>query len=397
MTVQPIEIVSDIQPTFTCDSCGLDFEGLSYYFGGGEEVCESCFDVADTCHRCGITEGPDRISGRNRDGQPICVLCGANEYSYCSNCDVLVRDHYFDSHFDMCQTCVAEIASACDGCGEMVENDWLVFRGGNCYCDSCQYDARPVGIHGYHDGHPMGMKFHGEGRTFFGIEFEMAGDFEEIESAGPSLEYLESAHLGHAEEDSSVDGLEWISMPATLEEWRGEFGALVRGGLADLQSVGLYADSPDCGQHIHVSRDAFDGRSHLARFVSFFSANPEFTLDLSGRADLDQWASVDSFSRPGSLRDKILMGGDRYCAVNLRPRATVEVRIWAGTDNFEDTLGAVEFLAALVEFTAGLTVGAVMIGALDASSFGAWLADSEQAARFPHALDLVRARTDALD
>ncbi len=372
------------------------------------ETCAACVALLIECASCGVETHPDHVL-HTRSGLPICDdPCQLDRYSYCDSCDVLVLDEYFNGEMGMCRRCVHRNYTQCDSCASWVWDEDLMYNHDGGYCEVCYESDRPEGVHDYKDGAPWGIEFidyanGAEERNnemtraqYFGVEFEMEGQSHGISDI---LARAERTRDGHAETDSSVEGIEFISQPATLEAWRGYYGARISDYLTDLQGRGYRAGSYECGAHVHISRLAFTGTRHLATFAAFFVYNENFTLAVSGRDSLDQWASTKKWRAAfgESLRDAVRGhcrhgARDRYRAVNLSPRDTVEIRIWTGTDDFAMTLGSIEFVAALVEFTRGMSSSDVLAGGLVADSFVTWLADSAQSDRYAHAVELIKHR-----
>lgn len=345
------------------------------------------------CHRCEERYSLDDLAGTNRNGNWLCEDCVMNHgYTYAECCDAYVT--HFNSDYDVCSRC-AEDYVTCEDCGYSAHCDsyaviWSDYRDA-WYCESCfpgDEDMLP-GVYDYHSGHPMGLRFIGNGRAHFGVEFELAG------YGDPSftLSRMDDKHLAHGEMDSSVDGFEFISQPATLDEWRGAFGLDIMRALEELQREGFSGNDTQCGQHVHISRKAFDNPAHIARFAAFFTLNPTDIVELSGRDSeyhLSNYADVctmqygalmegSKVGTPGFYRTRAL---PRMAAVNLTNADTVEIRIWAGTDNFEHTLGAIEFIAALVEYTRDMDSTDVAIGALHRDNVETFL---NTTARYRHA------------
>ena len=384
-----------------CADCGQNFTEAGTIVSSGA-VCPDCADDYVSCRRCDEMTHTDYIGGYNRDGNAICDACHARDYTYCVSCEVSVRDGYYNVIADACNRCASELGSDCESCGEWVSFDWGYSNSRGYFCEYCYREESPEGIHEYHAGAPWGIEFISQetadsdelreyvsSAVHFGVEFEMEGYSSDVAAI---TSVSEMNHDAHAELDSSVEGIEFISQPATLEAWRGRYGARMAEYLRGFRGEGFTAGAADCGAHVHVSRTAFADDSHLARFATFFVHNPEFVTELSGRDSVEQWASVEKY-RAGALRDEVKgRFGDRYRAVNLRNSATVEIRIFAGTDEFAETLGQIEFISALVEFTRELPISAIMSGALLADNFTAWIADNR--AQFPNAVALMITRTE---
>lgn len=385
--MQTVELFGADSVNNVCKRCGDSYLGNGFDVGT-DTVCSVCFSNYQNCRACDEPTHLDDIGGTVRSGAILCESCAdGGDYAYCDRCGTHVMSRAYDEQWSACVSyCLPDIATGCINCGDMTDNDYLNYnRHGEPLCEWCYEDDRPDYVHSYHAGHPMGLRFHGGmgdiWGTFFGVEFEMEGILQDTDV----LQTAQEMHDAHAEEDSSVEGIEFISQPATLEAWRGEYGERMRNYLGELNRQGLTGSAVECGAHIHVSRSAFTDRAHLARFSVWFIHNADMVESLSGReSGLEQWASLKPYDR-GELSRSMRYGGDRYRAVNLRNLNTVEVRVFAGTDDFDVTTARIEFLAALVEYTRDLHTSDVMLGALLMDSFAAWLSDDDQATRYARA------------
>ena len=127
-----------------------------------------------------------------------------------------------------------------------------------------------------------------------------------------------------------------------------------------LKENNLYAHwARDCGFHVHVSRRAISPINiyKLALFL-YREENYQFNLDVSQRSEgrLEQWSSLD---QPASKRTLIRACRnyeiatyeiDRYTALNLQNRNTIEFRIFRGTLNFNTFRKNLEFVRSLVKW-----------------------------------------------
>jgi hypothetical protein len=97
--------------------------------------------------------------------------------------------------------------------------------------------------------------------------------------------------------------------------------------------------------HIHVSRRPLSEYT-IGKLLVFVSApeNRQFVESIAGR-NSRRWAAIHP-KKLTSARDC----GDRYQAINLCNRSTIEFRIFRGTLKLESVLRNVEFVAALVAF-----------------------------------------------
>lgn len=337
----------------------------------------------ESCRTCG--EGVEEPNWYNRSGVPVCDDCHDDRWSYCSRCECSVLSDNYNFTWDMCNRC-AESLGECRDCGNVCDIDYMYSsdHDGNLRCDYCHEshiaDMECIdGVSGYHEGAYWGLVFHSghyvsdtqELRTYFGVELES----ENIGSwVSDILHELANDRIGHAEQDGSLNsGIEFITQPATLSAWRGSFGERIREYMQAVKANGGSFNANTCGAHVHVSRTAFDDDNHLARFAVFMTHNPEFALAISGRNSLHQWARTDKHVR-GELRRNVKnKTGNRYSAVNLSNPNTVEIRIFRGTNDFAEIIGAIEFINALIEYTRDINASDVIAGALLADTFIIWL------------------------
>jgi hypothetical protein len=346
-----------------------------------------------TCTSCQIAFTEDDGSGDGtpvygftRSGKSICASCADDRWTFAYCCDVYVLDTYYDAYNDMCQRCVFENYFTCDSCDQLVSNDYYSENGMCVECYDDDNESRD-GIHGYHAGAPWGKVFHtidgtdDDGNhdrtlTYYGIEFEcedIGRDYLE------TLRALSDGQYAHAENDSSLtNGFEVITEPATFDEWsHGAMGRAMRQFHADMIEQGANFEAHTVGAHCHVSRVAFKDDNHLSRFAIFGTHNVDYTRAISGRTSYERYAHLDKYG-PKEFRHAIKRRRDdrsRWC--NLTNRETVEVRLFAGSNNYDDYLAHIEWIAALIEYTKDLSANDCLLGALLSQSFTQWLADSQ--------------------
>ena len=339
------------------------------------------------CWSCDQDKPIDEYAGDSRSGYMLCNSCVEDSWRFCETCEVHVLNRHYSTGWDMCNKCVSNHCAECVDCGSLYYREdmyWSDYDGEPRCCDCHDMSSnRCRGVYEYHSGAPFIMTYRLNDVTsyepgshvYYGVELEA----EEYPSdMADTLELLQSERVGHAETDGSLDcGVEFITQPSDLASWRGAYGKTIRLYMAEVLSSGGEFDRDTCGTHVHVSRTAFKGDSHLARFATFMVHNPDFVWKVSGRNELDQWCRVTKLDKGQMSHSVKRKQGDRYRAVNLNNHATVEVRMFAGSNEYDDVLGYVEFVAALVEYTRDITANHIMAGALLAESFTTWLEDTE--------------------
>lgn len=119
-----------------------------------------------------------------------------------------------------------------------------------------------------------------------------------------------------------------------------------------------FVENDTCGIHIHVGKNSFKDLIHQQKFVSFFSntGNYGFIEEVSGRGECDyNRFNEDSFA----ICDRSLRSFNSVNKVNDYHRAsaattskgTIEVRTFGHYKDLETTLGHIDFVNSLVEFT----------------------------------------------
>ena len=183
--------------------------------------------------------------------------------------------------------------------------------------------------------------------------FSLTGD-EAVAAASPRGHWF-------AQQDSSVDGPEFASQPATLAYWRSIAGpvgsfmrTLIHGGLRS------HDGTLSCSMHVNIGADAFGSADHLARFLRLATGNPRWTTKLAQRthAQVASWASFGEYPDNAScvrLASDYVRHGTAYTshasAVNLGNYGRIEFRVPRGTLRLDRFMAKLEWVAAMVEYT----------------------------------------------
>lgn len=161
-------------------------------------------------------------------------------------------------------------------------------------------------------------------------EREMAAAFSELLNKDP---YRPRAAF---ESDGSLrsGGVEVITAPMTWSEWTALYD-----GIKGIYAVAARAHTSEaCGVHFHIDAAYFGEAAEAARVKLDFMFNAffhDFWQPLSGREEVSHYAAPKDFD--GAKKSIIratccsLVGRcERYCAVNLTPAKTVEIRFFGG-------------------------------------------------------------------
>jgi len=266
-----------------------------------------------TCESCGGL-GLNCEEQTDPSGDPICLECYDNDVVGCSNCD---------------------------------HTEWAAddTRDEEGYCETCAERHSTQLIAGYCDKSANRLWSETEDKLRFGVELEVEG-YESAENAAKYIRRHLTAAYCTLKRDGSLgeSGVEIVTRPDSIEVHKKMFAP-------------LFADSPGralsswntgrCGMHVHVSRDALS-QLQIGKMLCFVNepAARAFITKIAGRAPCN-WCKVHKKKISGAKLET-----DRYTALNVTGKHTVEVRIFKGTLAEAAFLKNLEFVQALVAFTA---------------------------------------------
>lgn len=289
-----------------CNICGEEIENDDYYCVGEDIVCSSCFD-----EECGC-----------------CDRCGTAIYN---NEAITDADHF------LCEHCYENHYVRCEDCGRIVHNEDSYYSDGCDFCFDCN-EKRVKYIHEY-SYKPVPILY-GEGKRHFGIELEIDNAGRDEDNAEELLN-IANRHAEHfyIKTDGSLDdGMELVTHPMTLDyhlndfNWDGLCNCAVHMGYRSHQTS-------TCGLHIHVSRDGLgdteiEQEDSISKILYFVEVHWNELLKFSRRTEyaMNRWAARHGYEHdPKKLLDKAKHNYNRYVAVNLCNRHTIEFRLFRGT------------------------------------------------------------------
>lgn len=352
-TPRPVRPMVDEPPVTFDDLEGPEDEDLSE----DQTACAYCGDLVDESDL--IT--PSDPTFRDRYGRTLSAdNRGCSECLHeCEDCNDHFR--YLSDHRDR----------YCDGC-----NTYVCGEAYMRYCDECDYARcencgdcdcyQGQAIRDY-SWRPAAFNMKGDrSHVMMGIELEVTGSQQTIVECVQNHDDSED-HL-YMKHDGSVDGVEIVTHPGTLEWNRNEFDWA--GLLEEMADGGCSIYNEENGLHIHVSRESFSqgngrtGARHQMTWLMFLYRNAE-DLQLLARRDGGRWAAFNA-PEQGELKRKAMARrgdrSDRYVAVNCQNRDTYEMRFFASTLNPVEFFAAIEFADASVEYTRQLRAADVLRG-----------------------------------
>lgn len=370
----------EAESTRECPHCGTDepesrFGNMARNEGGDEiDVCDDCWSNDFTgCDACGEQYPDDSLTeaqGRRRrfGTVSVCPQCLESGFSRCADCG----SHYDDEQEDrgvnasdegVCHNC-AEDYFTCDDCNNTFHTDDYGSEG---RCEDCSREDEDEDwvdssklIHGYN--YKPEVKFLGDPKErHFGVEVEAVQKQGSVnDSARHMLERLnaglEPEGFAYLKYDRSVadraramgspGGFEIVTHAATLDthkqRWPNALGPNAPKGLISHDA------GTGIGLHVHVERTGLSTLT-IAKMLGFVHsrANRPYLEALARRPNSRQWAHMiddKKMSDAGKPTD------DRYQALNLKPKDTLEFRIFRGTLNQESLFRTLEFCDAVTEF-----------------------------------------------
>ena len=309
---------------FRCRPCNTyhAVEDSVEVVGLDSPMCMGCSSLMSTCECCDLPCASDVLTTVQGDGQ-VCDSCRreSDNYSHCESCEETYRVGR-SGNGERCPRCQAERD---DEDEEASRSPILSY--------STRVDTTPEG----------------KGPIWFGIELEV-----EVKSGSDTNEMATKCKelLGEfaiIKGDGSLNnGFEMVTRPASLEVHRERWTKFMEGRPKGIRSW----ETTTCGMHVHLTRRAYDGSAIMtdltvAKIVMFVNSprNKAFIVDIAGR-DADRWAKMqDKESLPKALR-----AVERYEAVNLLNKRTIEFRIFRGTLSYAGFMKNLEFTAAVKDF-----------------------------------------------
>jgi hypothetical protein len=234
-------------------------------------------------------------------------------------------------------------------------------------CADCRHDYTVIGE--YHDSHEDAIIFMPENRSgrvetrktdeHIGIELEVDEGSDGYKDDRDNMvlhvrdDIFADEDIWHFESDGSLseEGWENISQPGTLKYWLD-----IKPRMAEmfdyLSKNGVRShEVKTCGLHMHLDKVYFgNAASQDAAIAKMLYLFEKFRVELTkfsrrNSSQINQWTKfmkpnipdwrANSVSWICKTIEAYKQGSrwDRYCAVNLTNRDTIEIRLWRGTLN----------------------------------------------------------------
>jgi hypothetical protein len=342
----------------------------------------------------------ERLLGYRLSDVLVCPSCRDDNFFRCEDCE-----NHYDTELESENTVDYGDRIVCDNC----------YSGNYRYCESCDTDRsvhdddhyhededdndyRNSHIHSYNFKQVLIMHQTDDDLknatiiqdnqsnwahpyaaiTHLGLELEIEAKNASIsDGVDLLLPSIEDDTLILKYDGSLSHGFEIVSQPMTLAWAKDNFPW---DSLRELASIGFRSwNTQTCGLHVHVARDAFISPSHQAKFIHLIMRNGEAWRPIGGRTNT-HWAKYDRdqlYRLPEKIKGRF--GDDRYTAVNMCNRATLEIRIFRGSLKPERVKAALEFADACVEYTRKLSINEIISKkGLNADEFIKWASTQEK-------------------
>ena len=348
----------DIQFCKRCDS--------SYITSANEGYCDNCKEYLIHCNDCGITTHEYEDFYYNGKSKFTCTKC-YKKYKYCELCNTNHLKEDFKTIFDrgkmtlvcskikgkctLCHTYSTrlfnmngkELCLRCkDSHNICIECDNVFINHDSSSgdrCSKCIAKSRSYSINGY-SYKPLPIFHHTndvrEDYIYMGVENELSAGYDLVNDI---IVKGGDEHF-YAKSDSSIngEGFEIVTHPHTLFAHKKMACPLAPG-------VGK---NNSCGMHIHISKDNFK-TFHIYKFMSFFNKQKPFIEKIAERSSCSYSRDLSHDACKKTSKNK--NNSERYQAVNLSNKNTVEVRVFASAVNESTYYKNIEFVHALVSFT----------------------------------------------
>lgn len=355
-----------------------------YVQGVKRQLCKDCLKrYYQRCPICGNLEHKGSMSVL--DGHLICCDClerlkkrYKKSVYFCIYCNEYHTMQKYGKNRCNETEWVCDYAknhiSTCAGCGMLIYN-MQVFNSftRQQYCEKCWQMKEKYLIKAYHaDPEPEFYVVGEDGKNkriesphngigeFYGVELEVDAGGQRDDISEPTIKLL-NEEVYAMRDGSLTNGFEIVTHPHTAEalfnmNWQPTFKYLVKQGYRS-------HDINTCGLHLHCNRSIFgnydeEKRDNIAKLMWFFETYRKEFIKLSRREvqHINRWAKFYSSEEGKDMQfyrhiyddfNRSSRHDDRYMAINLCKKKTIEFRLMRGTLNIDTFLATLDVLITI--------------------------------------------------
>lgn len=315
--------------SYFCPKCGKAIKKAEALEDKKTFACKDCAkQYSKTCEFCGKTElfPVANIFFREFEGKTFCSRCFSEKTFICPSCNNLhlTEKAFIDEH-------------GVKWCSEECKNKYIV-KGNE---DIWDYNTKPEPI------------FFGSGLTM-GVELEVDGDdYEARDDLAYALSEISGLH--YCKDDGSLDnGVEIVTMPCSLEYHKEKFPW--RDIMSTALDYGFLSDKAGtCGLHVHVDKSYFETdycnyADAAVAFMYLFNKFRDKFIKFSRRFESQlSWGKIREVDIYDTHSSYDQLTEDRYNAINVLNKHTLEFRLWKGTLNYKTFIATLEMTQNLCD------------------------------------------------
>jgi hypothetical protein len=343
--------------TAPCSICSQTLSESNFQFQFIDEklICKSCIErMYVKCNICGLRHKKENTLSDfpfNTGKIVICKPCVEQRFKKCSCCEqfVYINEVHNYNEIAYCQECYRKNFETCPTCNAVFKRGTITRRIHDVHqrkmCDKCWAYYGPILAY----NHKPSFDVVGRGPHYLGVELEVeVADHNKAERGLRAAEIMNIlGDFAILKEDGSLTvGFEICTVPASLSEHRAIWNKFFDAVPQNLMSY----NAEKCGLHVHCSRRPLTVLA-VAKAVVFVNdpANKQF-IELIACRPPNKYCLIKN-KRYWSVNERETGGrDDRFEAINLINKETIEFRIFRGTLNRSSFFKALEFCAAMVSF-----------------------------------------------
>jgi len=182
-------------------------------------------------------------------------------------------------------------------------------------------------------------------KRLYGVELEFNGPGQEKLISKRIVDICES-HWAAKQDGSVGGGVEFVSMPASLEDHRAGFRRISE------SPIFAQFDLRNAGIHVHVNRKSLSELT-VFKLIHFMadSKNKVFIDQMAGRS-ANQYCERKTSREEITLNkeEKLVRSGGKYRAINTVRKETIEFRIFSSTKDEAEFMQRLQFVDAILKF-----------------------------------------------